>query len=498
MEFSILPLFRVKVKEGRRKMKKISKVIVSLLLVGSIAFFMASCQTNKPVEEPPVVPPPAPTLKKAISSVQLNTTNAKRSYFLGEEFSSTNLVVIARFNDGTSEDVSSSAEINYDSFDSEVVGTYPIIVSYTFEGRVKRNSYEVEVTSLAQTIEKHVVGLEVEKRNTRYPINTTMDVSDITVTAVFSDDTTQVLTAEEYKIDETHVDIKKPNIYPLVISYSQDYEVGEAKETVVVKNFVLITITDPVKSIRFVSGKTEFEYGSRFSTDDWVVEVTYESGATTEVGNDKFRFTTIDTFSAGSKTVRVTYSEMGSAQAIRVDVTVLPNPQGDYHIDKKIDASSMTITDATIGSNHKQEMAATEVDEFFTITGSLLKYLNSSHTTVRSVEAAPGNTIQFTIEGTAKLTIIASSNGSSNTSLLSVTNADGELQDPITPTVAKTSIGLVSILGSGDGTTVEYSLSAGTYIVAFVSGVDDSTNVANATTISNTRAGRITSLIVKA
>ncbi|MDE7263527.1 MAG: bacterial Ig-like domain-containing protein [Anaeroplasmataceae bacterium] len=479
-------------------MKKIGKVIASLLLVGSIAFFMVSCQTDKPpVEEPPITPP-APTLKKAISSVQLNTTNAKRSYFLGEEFSSTNLVVIARFNDGTSEDVSSDAEINYESFDNEVVGSYPIIVSYTFEGRVKRNSYEVQVTSLAETIEPHVVGLEVEKRNTSYAINSTVDVSDISVTAVFSDDTTQELTSEEYKVDFTTVDTTKPNIYPLVISYSQEYSVGEAKETVVVKNFVLITITDPVKSISFVSGKTEFEYGSRFSTDDWIIEVTYESGAKAEVSNDKFRYTTIDTFSAGSKTVRVTYSEMGSAQAIRVDVTVLPNPQGEYQIDKKIVATDLKVTDATIASNHKQEMTASEIDEFFTISGSLLKYLNSSHTQVRSVEAAPGNSIQFTIEGTAKLTIIASSNGSSNTSLLSVTNEAGELQDPITPTVAKTSTGLVSILGSSDGTTVEYSLTAGTYFIAFVSGIDDSTNVANATTISNTRAGRITSLVVKA
>ena len=496
-------------------MKKLSKLFFSLLAVLGLCFVVACKTGTEPCtehqdsnndglcdncgEQMPQKPKPTPEVKKSLSSLQLNTATVKKAYYLGEEFSKTNLMVLARFTNGTSEDVSAAAEVNIDAFDNQTVGTYPIIVSYEFEGRIRRNSYEVSVSSLADTIEKHIVGLEVEKKEVSLSINTELSLSDLKVTAVYSDESTKELTSEEYTVDQSLVDLTKPNVYPLVVKFSEEYNLDGASEEVIVKNFVLITVNDPVSTLSFVEGTVEFEYGSAFSTADWKILVTYESGATLTIDNTSFTNTTIDTFQPGDKTCRVYYTEMGIRKQVLVTVKVLPNPNADYHIDKRIDSGSLTVKpDVDITSNHKQALAADELDEFFSVKGELLKYLKSDNSSVTSVEIVPGNGITFTIEGTAKLSLVVTSNGSSNTSLLSVTNENDELQKQLT-TVPETTLGLISIKGSGNTqTTVEFSLPAGTYTVAFVSGVDDSSNVATATTISATRAGRVVSLQVKA
>ncbi|MDE5546754.1 MAG: bacterial Ig-like domain-containing protein [Anaeroplasmataceae bacterium] len=478
-------------------MKKIGKVISSMLLVGSI-FFMVSCKTNQPVQ--PVVPPtpPAPVLKKSISSIQLNTVNVKDTYYLGEEFSKDNLKVTARFTDGTSSDVSDDVVVNSDSFDNTVVGSYPIIVSYEYEGRVRRNSYDVTVKSIADTIDPHVVGIEVEKEQAVFSINTELVLTDLKVTAVFSDETTKELTADDYVIDKGLVDMTQPNIYPLVIKYSENYSQDNASEELTVKNFVLITVTDPVESISFVEGTTEFEYGSKFSTDDWKVLVTYASGATAEINNTQFSNSTIDTFKAGTINCSVAYKEMDVTKVISVPVKVLPNPQADYHINKSLIASSLGVTEGVeVDSKRKQPLPASEVDEFFTLQGTVLKYFKSDKVNVSGVEVAQAGSISFTIEGTSKLTMSVSSNGGTNTSLLKVTNSDGELQHQST-SVPETSAGLISIYSSSTNTTVEFSLPAGTYTITFVGGVDDSSNVSQPTNIGSERAGRIASIKVTA
>ncbi|MDE7095335.1 MAG: bacterial Ig-like domain-containing protein, partial [Anaeroplasmataceae bacterium] len=315
---------------------------------------------------------------------------------------------------------------------------------------------------------------------------------------VYSDETTKELDADEYVVDQSLVDLTKPNVYPLVVKYSEEYDKDGASEVVVVKNFVLITVNDPVSSLSFVEGTTEFEYGSIFSTDDWKVLVTYESGAIQTIDNKTFTFTTVDTFNSGDRTCRVTYKEMDVTKSITVTVKVLENPNADYHIAKSIVVGNLGPTEgAEIDSKRKQPLLNSEVDEFFTLSGNVLKYFNSDLVRVSGIEIAQGSSISFTIEGTAKLTLGVSSNGSSNTSLLSVTNAAGELQKQIS-SANETSEGLISILSSSSTTVVEFSLPAGTYMITFVSGKDDSANVSVPTDIPATRAGRFSLVQVSA
>ncbi len=477
-------------------MKKIGKLLIAFILTFGV-FFIASCdeKSDEPTPTPPIE---TPTKKKSISSLQLNTADVKKTYYIGEIFSSDKLGANARFSDGTLVDVSNTVEIDYSSFDNTTVGTYPIIVSYTYEGRVKRNSYEVNVTSLVDNIEKHIIGLDVEKTTTTYKTKEELNTNDIKVSVLYSDSTIVELTSEQYDIDLSSVNMQKANIYPLVISYSEKYTLGEAEELYTIKNFVLITVNDTLVSIEFVSGTTEFDFGGKVETSDWVFKATYESGEETELTTEKMAVPKIDTFISGEKNIKVSYTEMGVYKATQVKVLIKNNPQPDYTIDKFIDAEQLsTDTGVAITTSHKQDLLPSEVDDFFTISGTLVKYLKSDHSTVRSIEVLPGNSISFTVTGITKLTLSACSNGSNNTSLLSVTDSEGNLLEAFNDGILTTSEGYISLKGSsGNETTVVFSLKPGTYTISFVSAIDDSANKDVPESVS--RAGRIASLVLSA
>ncbi len=478
-------------------MKKIGKLLMAFILAFGV-FFIASCDEESKEPVSPTPPVETPTKKKSISSLQLNTSDVKKSYYIGESFSSDKLGANARFSDGTLEDVSNTVEIDYSSFDNTTVGTYPIIVSYTYEGRVKRNSYEVKVTSLVDNIEKHIIGLDVSKTITSYKTKEELKTDDIKVSVLYSDSTIVELTSEQYIIDSSNVNMNRANIYPLVISYSEKYSLGEAEEVYTIKNFVLITVNDTLLSIEFVSGTTEFDFGGKVDTSDWIFKATYESGEQAEITTKKVNVPKIDTFTSGERNVKASYTEMGVYKAVQVKVLIKDNPQPDYTIDKSIDATQLTTdTGVEITSSHKQDLLPSEIDDFFTISGTLVKYLNSAHTTVRSIEVLPGNSISFTVTGITKLTLSACSNGSSNTSLLSVTDGEGNLLEAYNEGILTTSEGFISLKGSsGSETTVIFALKPGTYTITFVSAIDDSANKDVPESVS--RAGRIASLVLSA
>lgn len=467
------------------------------LILAFGVFFMVSCggDVKEPNEDLKTE-----VSRKALNEITIDTANTKLEYYIGEKFDSSGLKVNASFNDSTNEDVSSSVEINSSYFDSNTIGEYMIVVSYSFEGRTRTTSYSVKVKTILDNIDyPYIVGLQVEKTKVEYKVNEELTTYDLTVKAIFSDDSVEVLAKEDYQIDTNSVNMKRQNIYPLIIKCSKKYTFNSVEEIVEVKSFVLLTVNDKLTAIEFVDGTLEFEFGSIFSADDWVIKAKYESGNEDNITKQHFTVGTIDTFKQGEKSVKIYYTEMKSTKFVTVKVTVKPNPQAGYTIDKSIVAANLgTDTGADINSSsRKQDVLPDELDSFFEITGTLVKYLDKTLKNVRSVELKPGVGITFTVTGITKLSILASSNKGGATSLLSVVDGSGSLLTPMTANLALTSDGYVSIKdSSGSETLVEYALQPGTYTVSFVKGLDDSKNLENIATTE--RTGRIVSLTLKA
>lgn len=93
------------------------------------------------------VAPEAPTL----TGIRVASKPNKTTYYIGDSFDSTGLRVEAQYSDGTTEDVTSSCDIDTDSFDSRYAGSCSVRISYS-DGRSC-------TTSLALTIKAPSISL---------------------------------------------------------------------------------------------------------------------------------------------------------------------------------------------------------------------------------------------------------------------------------------------------------------------------------------------------
>ncbi|MDE7105790.1 MAG: bacterial Ig-like domain-containing protein, partial [Anaeroplasmataceae bacterium] len=199
-------------------MKKFGKVFLALLAILSFGV-LVSCRSNSTLSEELKTE----EVKKALEEIQLNTANVKSEYYLGQAFSSSGLTVKAIFNDKSEEDISSNVTVDSSSFDANAIGQYSIKVSYTYEGRVRTSYYTVQVKTILDNIDVYIVGLNVSLGKVTYDIYEELDLSDLKVTAVYSDDTTEELEEGSYTIDDQFVDKTRGNVSPLIISTKKEY-----------------------------------------------------------------------------------------------------------------------------------------------------------------------------------------------------------------------------------------------------------------------------------
>ena len=323
-------------------MKKFSKVLFALLMLCGICFFV-SCKTND--DDPKLPDDPTIELRKALDGIELDTSNVKKDYYLGQSFDSAGLKVTANFTNKTSEDVTSKVEINSQSFDASALGKYLIIVSYTYEGRVRTGNFTVNVKTILENNIKHLVGLDITTdpadKEFVYSIGEDADLTGVSITTVYSDDTMTPVALEDVTVDTTGVDKTKAGNYLVVFSLKESYTSDGATQEVTVKNFLLVTYLNPVTKIEFKSGKTEFEFGSEFVTTDWVIEATYANSDTATIPAGQYSVSEVSTGFSGDQTVTVTYSEMGVTKTCKVTITVGENPDANKPLVIEFNASDL-------------------------------------------------------------------------------------------------------------------------------------------------------------
>lgn len=182
-----------------------------------------------------------PKDEKMLNSIELITKNVTRKFYIGSDFSSENLVVNAIYSDGTSQDITVLAVIDSSNYSKNEIGTYEIVVSYTENERIKKSKYEVEVISIMDDYtNKYIVGLDIKLDKTNYTIGQQIDLSTLCVTAVYSDFTTEILSDNKFTVDVSSVDVNKAGVYPIYVSNSNTYTLGEYSETIEIINFIQV------------------------------------------------------------------------------------------------------------------------------------------------------------------------------------------------------------------------------------------------------------------
>lgn len=272
--------------------------------------------------------------QKVLTSLSVDSFDAKVDFAIGEEFSYEGLEVTANYQvlgesiTTETEDVTQKVDFDTSEFDNTKSGTYTVYLSYTYGAVTLFGDYEVEVAS---NLEGTIAGLEVTYGGARQIAlskeapTATVDLTKIKVTRMTGetvDDVGETILTKDYytlsysKDGGALTDIEEDTqsltgltkgVYSIyaVSSYSRGGETFE------MNGFVTVFVTDPVVSIaKDEGGKTEFEYKTTEDIGaDWTYTATYGSGATAKLTAEDVELEGIVTDNEGANTATASYTE---------------------------------------------------------------------------------------------------------------------------------------------------------------------------------------------
>lgn len=258
------------------------------------------------------------TYKDYLSSLTLDTTNCKKEFYVGEEFTSEGLKVqrnIRRVYLDTSiqpEMISEYVDdytIDTSAVDMNVAGTYSIIITYRMGTSNDTREYKIKVkSSLFESTPNitYASGLKARFSDDTIIKEFTLgsssiepiSKSDIQLNLIQSSvDSNLNISMEEKSIAKTDVtidlstvDYTKVGSYLIKISYkAPDVTINGVAHENVVQTFLIVSIVNPVIKIEKDGGKNNFTYNVEYSAIDyfansnWKLKLTHADGTTESV-----------------------------------------------------------------------------------------------------------------------------------------------------------------------------------------------------------------------
>lgn len=332
-----------------------------------------------------------------LSSILLETDEAKTTFYLNDVFSNEGLKVKVTFFEytngkrtGTRSEYTTNYSVNSDAFNSNAVGKYDIIVTFRYGASTRESKYTVEVKSsviesatnitylagvkvkfnpnaVTATVSPHGELLEDNfvhslfiRDNYTFALNQ-LEISYITKTV----DNAGNVTVEEKKVTgrnmanalaaaggtlEENFDINKKGIYPIKITFTGEPLVingvtYENKAT----SFVLIEVKNPATAVEKTStGDTTFTAQiNDFDLSNWRFKITRVDGDGNEYGSEEnvpydpeiMSVTGISQYRSGTQTARIILAEKNGSQFIETNFDITVNASEKYNIILGNDAS---------------------------------------------------------------------------------------------------------------------------------------------------------------
>ena len=404
-----------------------------------------------------------------LKSITLDTTNVKTIFYIGEEFNYDGLVVTAVYNDYSV--IVNDYSISCKGFDSSVEGSYSVTVEYKVGSVTRREYYAVEVVDKLNSVNR-LVGLDVyfsDGTNKQEAVFKTVsvldevkyDFSDLVVEASYIDGSKVQLDSSKYSIKTDHVNLNKRGSYEVVITYSETYDfssIGQENITLTEDNFFLLLVENKATNIEFVSGKTNFTAEEEPTSEDWVFEVTLENGDKEVLSSEDMKIEAFP-FISGDHSIGVTYTQEqlteGEANIVlNIDVLInIAEPSDEGGI-KTYQFAASSI-DAT-GLDDKSSVAAgtAYAKGYFTVTGTVLRKITDGKMVAYEVGKGASGGLQFTVNGTAEVTLAMGSTGSSNTSAVGIVDLNNNL--------IPNKEGITTVTGTAE-VIMTYTLTSGIY-----------------------------------
>ncbi|WP_236291997.1 S-layer homology domain-containing protein [Paenibacillus allorhizoplanae] len=121
--------------------------------------------------------------------------------------------------------------------------------------------------------------LDTTLMKTEYLKDTSLDTSGLKVTAVYTDNSEEVLSTNDYVI--TGFDSSQLRTVPITISFNGAFQ------TI---NLTIVPLTATALGIKYFPAKTEYYLGDLFDPEGFVVTAAYNSGVMTDLTSDKYTF----------------------------------------------------------------------------------------------------------------------------------------------------------------------------------------------------------------
>ena len=245
-------------------------------------------------------PEPAPTLDDIIIEGP-----AKTEYVQGEELDLTGLTVTAVYSDGTSKEVTEDCTVS--GYDPQKMGEQSVKV--TFENITR--FFTVTVTEKEEPApEPTLTEIKVTvPEKTEYIQGEELDLTGLTVTAVYSDGTEKEIT-EGYTV--TGYDANAAGEQTITVTYegkTADFKVTVKKAEVPAPILTEIKVTAPEK--------TEYTQGEELDLTGLTVTAVYSDGTEKEI-TEGYTVTGYDADATGEQTITITYGGMTAEFTVTV------------------------------------------------------------------------------------------------------------------------------------------------------------------------------------
>lgn len=260
-------------------MKRKKLLVIPLLALTALG--MVSCQGDEgaattPSTEVPTTPIDPSTSVEApkLKSMRIDTSKVKKEYRVGEKLTLEGLSVFVTFEDGEKE--VTDYKVDDSSFNGDRVGSYFIRIVYEYEGEMKSRTYLVNVSSILDNID-YVVGITAAGAKESYKFKESLDLSNLVVTAYLKSGKTEVLSKDDYEVDDSLFNSQMRGRYEIKIKYTKTYTEGQSSETISVDTCFLAFVDLTMESIS-VSGKSTFYQYDNLDISDWKVTIKYSEG----------------------------------------------------------------------------------------------------------------------------------------------------------------------------------------------------------------------------
>lgn len=264
------------------------------------------------------------------TAIEITTKPEKLSYFTGEAFDSTGLVVSVVYENGDKEEVT---RYTLSGYDSSTIGTKTITVTY---GDLTA-TFDVEVEEKPPVLTSIAIIKQPDKMN--YYVGDAFDSTGLAVYAVYDNGSSKEITDYTLSGYDSSTTGKKT----ITVSYdgfTAAFDVEVQEKPVNLTSVAIVKKPD----------KLSYFVGEAFDNTGMVVVALYDNN-TTEAVND-YNFSGFDSSTTGKKTITVAYKGLTATFDVEIkekpvnltSITIVQKPDKlSYFIDEEFDSTGLIV-----------------------------------------------------------------------------------------------------------------------------------------------------------